>query len=161
MSLTSILEAGRRDLLDATAGLTGDIRPSAGWSVFECIEHVIIAEERYLSWLAEGKPIAPQRDSEKELRLFSTMRSRLTKVQTPEPFLPKGRFDSLAEALAAFTEVRDRSVAAVLGLGAGIYSVAVRHPRFGDMNGAELVNLMDGHARRHAEQIREIVEGGA
>lgn len=161
MSLISILEAGRRDFVEATDGLAGDVRPHSGWSVLECIEHVIMAEERYLRWLTEGKRILPERDSEKELRLFSMMRSRLTKVQTPEPFQPRGRFDSLAEALVGFHGIRDRSVQAVRELGNDIYAVSARHPRFGDMNGAELVQLMDGHARRHAEQIREVIEGVA
>jgi putative hydrolase of the HAD superfamily len=157
MSLVSILEAGRRDFLEATAGITSDIRPRSGWSVFECIEHVIMAEERYLSWLAEGKPIAPQRDSDKELRLFSMMRSRLTKVQTPEPFRPKGRFVSLAEALTEFGSVRDRSVHAVRDLADNIYCVAATHPRFGEMNGAELVQLMDGHAIGGSSVIRAVI----
>lgn len=161
MSLISILESGRRDFVEATDGLTADIRPRGGWSVLECIEHVIMAEERYLLWLTEGKRIAPQRDAEKELRLFSMMRSRLAKVQTPDPFQPRGRFDSLAAALAGFNEIRDQSVQAVRELDGEIYSVSARHPRFGDMNGAELVQMMDGHARRHAEQIREVIEGAA
>lgn len=159
MSLISILETGRRDFLEASEGLSADVRPPSGWSVLECIEHVIMAEERYLLWLKEGRRVAPERDSERELRLFSMMRSRLTKVQTPEPFVPKGRFASLDAARAGFNEIRDRSVQSVRDLGDEIYSVSARHPRFGDMNGAELVQLMDGHARRHAEQIREVIEG--
>ncbi len=158
MSLISILEAGRRDFLDATSGLSSDIRPRSGWSVVECVEHVITAEDRYLSWILNGQPIEPRRDAEKELRLFAILRSRLTKVETPEVYRPTGRFDSLQAALAGFKEVRDRSVQLARERGDAIYSVGVAHPHFGEMNGAEMMQLMDGHARRHAEQIREIIE---
>ena len=158
MSLVSILEHGRRDFVEATSGVTSDVRPRSGWSVLECIEHVIIAEERYLSWLRNGTPVEPRRDSEKELRLFAIARSRLEKRETPEPFRPIGRFKSIEAALAGFNELRDRSVQAVRDIGDGIYSVAATHPRFGEMNGAEVVQLMDAHARRHSEQVREILE---
>jgi len=161
MSLISVLEAGRRDFLDATRDLSPQQaaeRPRGGWSVLECIEHVVIAEQRYLDWLADGDPIAPDRDSEKELRLFSIMRSRLTKVETPDPLRPAGCFPSLDQALAAFNAVRDRSLQLVRDRGESIYAVSASHPYFGAMNGAEWMQMADGHARRHADQIREICE---
>ena len=159
MNLVSILEAGRRDFLDAVREIPvaqTSTRPnSGGWSVLECIEHVVTVENRYLEWLENGTEITPQRDSEKELRLLSLMRSRLNKVQTPEPMRPSGRFASLDAALAGFDAVRNRSVAMARERGNGLYSVGACHPYFGDVNGVELINMIDGHARRHADQIRE------
>jgi len=162
MSLLSILEAGRRDFLSATQDISStqaSAKPAPGeWSVLECIEHVVTVEGRYLDWIADGTSIAPQRDAEKEMRLFTVIRSRLTKVKTPEVFSPLGHFKSLADALAAFKTIRDRSVQVVQERGEGLYAIGARHPRFGEMNGAEVVHLIDGHARRHADQIREIYE---
>ena len=37
-----------------------------------------------------------------------------------------------------------------------LYSVSIEHARFGVMNGVELLHTIAGHARRHAEQIREV-----
>ncbi len=162
MSLISILEAGRRDFLSATQDIVAaqaSAKPALGaWSVLECIEHVVTVEGRYLDWIADGTSITPQRDAEKEMRLFTMIRSRLTKVKTPEVFSPLGRFDSLAAVLAEFKTIRDRSVQVVQERGEGLYAIGARHPRFGEMNGVELVHLIDGHARRHADQIREICE---
>lgn len=163
MSLLSILEAGRRDFLDATL----DISPQQAsvravprcWSVLECIEHVVIVEDRYLGWISDGTPITPMRNPDKELRLFTTIRSRLTRAEASEAIWPVGRFASLAAALAAFKAVRDRSVQLVEERGESLYSIGARHPYFGDLNGAELIQLIDGHARRHADQIRETREG--
>lgn len=159
MSLVSILEAGRRDFLDATSDISPEqasARPVAGrWSVLECIEHLIIVEDCYLGWISNGTPNAPQRNSDKELRLFTTIRCRLTKVEAPDVVRPVGRFDSLAVALAEFRAVRDRSVQLVEERGESLYSIGAKHPYFGDVNGVELIQLIDGHARRHADQIRD------
>jgi uncharacterized protein YjbI with pentapeptide repeats len=163
MSLVAMLEDGRRDFLDAARDVSEEqasARPSReSWSVLECIEHVVAVEDRYLGWISGGTAIARQRDTEKESRLFTIIRSRLTKVLAPEVFCPQGRFDSLSAALGAFTAVRDRSVQVVQEHGAELYSIGAKHPFFGDVNGAELIYLIDGHARRHADQIRETLEG--
>jgi hypothetical protein len=162
MNLVSILEAGRRDFLDATADISSkqaSARPAPGcWTVLECIEHVVIVEDRYLGWISNGTSITPQRNPDKELRLFTTIRSRLTKVEASEVVWPVGRFNLLAVALAEFTAVRDRSVQLVEERGESLYSIGARHPYFGELNGVELIQLIDGHARRHADQIREIRE---
>jgi hypothetical protein len=160
--LVYILEQGRLDFMDAVDGISQEqarARPTPGcWSVLECIEHVVIVEDRFLSWILDGSQIAPQPDSDKELRLFSTIRSRLTKFQAPEPVLPQGRYRTLEEAVAAFQAARDRSVQFVKDRGEPLYAIGAKHPYFGDVNGAEMIQLIDGHARRHAEQIRETCE---
>jgi hypothetical protein len=158
VGLVSILQAGRRDFLDA-ASVLSTLKPRSGWSVLECVEHVVVVEERHLEWIVSATEITPKRDAEKEARLFSMMRSRLTKVEAPEVFLPHGRFTTIEAALAAFQAARDSMVEAVRERGDAIYARGVNHPYFGDVNGAELVQLADGHARRHAEQIREVCEG--
>ena len=162
MSLIAMLEAGRRDFLEATSAISPEqasAKPAPGrWSVLECFEHVIAVEERYLDWISAATAVAPQRSIDKELRLFTTIRSRLTKVEAPEVVRPKGRFDSLGAALAEFRAIRDRSILVVREQGDALYSLGATHPYFGEVNGVELVHLMDGHARRHADQIRETWE---
>jgi len=162
MSLISILESGRRDLLEATRDISTElvsVKPTPqSWSVLECIEHVVVVEYRFLGWIANGTPVTPQPDTDKEIRLFTTVRSRATKVEAPAVVHPQGRFQTLPAALAEFEAVRNRTIQVVQDRGDLLYSVGVTHPRFGNMNGAELIHLMDGHARRHAEQIRETCE---
>ena len=162
MSLISVLEAGRADFLDATSAVTpahAGNRPAADrWSVLECIEHVIAVESRYLNWIETGPAIPPRRDPDKELRLFTTVRNRLTKVLTRDVFHPHNRLISLEAAIAEFTAVRDRTVQVVRERAEEIYAVGTTHPYFGNVNGAELIQLIDGHARRHADQIRETSE---
>ncbi|MEP6962633.1 MAG: DinB family protein [Acidobacteriota bacterium] len=159
MSLTSTLEAGRKDFLEAVHEISAahaSTKPSpTAWCVLEIVEHVAFVEGRFQGWIANGAEVAPDRNSDKELSLFSQVRSRLTKVEAPEAVRPTGRFATLEEALAEFNAARDRSIQLVTDRADSLYSIGVKHPRFGDMNGAELVHIIDGHARRHAEQIRE------
>ena len=81
---------------------------------------------------------------------------RATRVQAPETAQPAGRFASLAEALKEFDAVRASSVAFAASQGAGLYSIAARHPFFGPLNGAEAMLLMAAHSRRHAAQMLEV-----
>lgn len=155
----NLLEAGRRSFLEAVAEVSPALanrRPNLGsWTVLEVIEHVVLVESRYLSWLAEGEGDAPPRDGDNEMRLFLMIRNREEKRQAPDAVWPSGRFKSLEEAVAAFHEVRDRALAMVDD---SLHTLAVKHPFFGRVNGGELMQLIDGHARRHAEQVQEIVE---
>jgi len=166
MRLIEILEAGRKDFLDATRDIPPEhssAKPSPeSWSVLECIEHVVTVESRCLDWISVGAAGASERGSEpnpeKETRIFTTVRSRLTKVKAPEVVSPRGRFDTMSAALVEFKAVRDRCVQMVEERGTSLYSVGANHPFFGNLNGVELVHFIDGHARRHADQIRETRE---
>jgi hypothetical protein len=160
MSLIELLESGRQDVLDAVDGLTeGDAlaKPSPDrWSVLECMEHVVIVEERFQGWLENGPAIPSVPKPENESRLFNMVTDRSSRVTAPEAVVPSGRFLALKEALLAFNAARDRSVSLVKEHGDALYTIGARHGRFGELNGVEVVHLMAGHARRHAAQIREL-----
>ena len=136
--LIAALEAGRRDFLDAVRGVPPDLLPlpppDGRWSVVTCIEHVVAFEYRYSCWIRDGEFVEVRRDAEKELRLFSMMRSRLTRLETADLLRPR--------------QIRER--------GDCLYSVGVKHPYLGMVNGAEIVAMIDAHARRHADQIPEM-----
>jgi uncharacterized damage-inducible protein DinB len=127
------------------------------WSVIDCVEHIVIAEGRFLGWLEnqEGLPVPPA-DREKEAKLLAGVASRATRVQAPEAARPTGRFATLADALDEFDTIRARSIAFAEKQGAGLYTLAAKHSFFGPVNGAEVVCLMAAHSRRHAAQIHEI-----
>ena len=161
--VVAVLEDGRQDFLSATQGLSDAqaATPPAPerWSVLECMEHIVIVEERFLGWLDAGKPLEkPAPDREKEISLMARVMDRSTRAQAPEVVRPQGRWATLAAATGAFNAIRDRSVRTARERGAGLYAVAVEHPRFGPMNGIELLHVIAGHARRHAQQIGETRE---
>lgn len=164
MTLISELEAGRQDVVGSVAALSdaqAGTKPAPGrWSPLDCLEHLVIVEERFLGWIANGSVIdAPQPSREKESELGAAIVDRSNKAQAPEAVVPSGRYQTVAEAVDAFNRVRDLSVRIAQERGDALYAVGVKHPRFGEMNGAELLHLMSGHGRRHAAQIREAVQG--
>jgi hypothetical protein len=159
--IVKCLVDSRADFRAAAEGVSeaqASVRPEPGrWSVLECVEHIVIAEGRFLGWLQN--PVAdpaPPMDKEKEAKLLLGVSGRSQRVNAPEPVHPTGRFATLAEALVQFDAVRANSIEFAESSGAGLYSVAAKHPFFGAVNGAEVMVLIAAHARRHAAQIREI-----
>ncbi len=159
-SLIDVLEDGRRQLLAAASGLTdvtAAARPAADrWSVLECLEHLVSVEHRFLGLAQNGDTYETLRiDPAREQSLANGMLDRSTRRQAPDGLQPTGRFQSVADALAAFGEARDTSVRFVQDRGDGLYAIRVSHPRFGEVNGIEVIHLMNAHALRHVAQIRE------
>ena len=162
-SLVDLLEDGRQQLLNSVSGLTdraAAARPAGDrWSVLECLEHVASVEHRFLSFAGTGDTYdAPRIDPARERDLATQVVDRSTRRPAPEAVVPTGRFHSVAAALAAFNEARDTSVRFAQDQGDRLYTIKAAHPRFGELNGAELLHLIVGHALRHVAQIRETRE---
>jgi hypothetical protein len=159
-SLVDSLENGRQQLLECVSGLTDHAaaaRPAADrWSVLECLEHIASVEHRFLSFAGTGDTYdAPRIDPERERDLAKQVVDRSTRRTAPESVVPTGRFQSVAAALAACNEARDTTVRFAQYQGDRLYMIKAAHPRFGELNGVELVHLIVGHALRHLAQIRE------
>lgn len=158
--LLAVLKDSRQEVLTAVHGLSdeqaGKKPAPERWSALDCLEHISTVEDRFLGWIAHGTAQDPAPDDKREKSLLMMIMDRTTKVQAPEAVIPSGRFGSLAEAVAAFEAARERSLQIARARGAELYSIKVKHPRFGEMNGAELMHIMAGHGRRHAAQIQEV-----
>jgi len=154
------LERGREEFLAALTGMSeAEARRRADperWSVLDCVEHVAFVENRFLGWLRDARKLdAPRIDKHKEAGLSARVPDRSTRVKAPEAVVPSGRYATLEQALAEFNAARTRSIHIAAEQGDALYSLATEHPRFGPVNGVELMVIIAGHARRHAEQIRE------
>jgi hypothetical protein len=158
--VVQVLEDSRKAFNEAAGGLSesqAGTSPAAGrWSVLQCVEHVTTVEERFLGWLERaGRVESPSIDPKKEADLLARVTNRTTRAEAPEQVRPSGRFSSLAEAVAGFNAARTRTIAYATERAADLPALDCQHPRFGAMNGRELCMVIAGHARRHAEQIRE------
>jgi hypothetical protein len=136
IDILQCLKDSRADFLAAAEGLSEEqakTAPTPGrWSVTECIEHVVLAETRFVGWLRT--PIAepaPPANKEKEAMILSRVVARATPIQAPEPVQPTGRFATYAEALAEFEAIRAQSIQFVESHGEGLYSLAAKHPFLG------------------------------
>jgi len=159
--LVEALEKSRQEFQAAAADVSEEharAKPEPGrWSVLECVEHVTVVEERFLGRLEAAPRLeSPRVDKEKEAELAVRVPNRTTKAEAPEPVRPTGRFSSLAEALDQFHAARDRTIRFTQDRAGDLHWLALEHPRFGPLNGAEFIVLIAGHARRHAAQIQEV-----
>ena len=111
------------------------MRPApAQWSVLDCVEHIVVAEGRFLGWLQNpSADEAPPMDKPKEAKLLLGVASRSQRVNAPEPVHPTGRFATLAEALAQFDATRANSIRFAESAGAGLYSLAAKHADLGEL----------------------------
>jgi hypothetical protein len=136
---------------DASAAPSADC-----WSVLQCAEHVVAVEERFFDKLQTAERTeTPQPDAQREAGLAARITNRSTKAVAPEWVQPRGRFATLDEAAAQFNVTRDRSIRYAEEHSDELYGLSIEHPRFGKLNGVELLVIMAGHAQRHAAQIRE------
>ncbi|HXP85066.1 MAG TPA: DinB family protein [Bryobacteraceae bacterium] len=160
--IVDLLESGRAELVAAAAGLSeahAKTRPAPDrWSVLECIEHVTFVEGRFLGRLEEspaGDPVAP--DQAKEAAIIARALDRTNRFNAPEAIHPTGKYASVAEALAAFHAMRDRSVQFAAQQGPRLYALSTTHPVMGVLNGAEALILIASHGRRHTAQMHEAI----
>jgi len=148
------MHAVLRGISEEQAGVS----PAPGrWSVLECLEHITFVEGRFLERLQAPPAVAPPPpDQSKEERLAHMVVDRSSPAQAPEIARPSGRFNSLAQALEAFNQARTQTIKYAAETGDRVYSACWEHPRFGVLNGGEILVLIANHARRHGEQIREV-----
>jgi hypothetical protein len=157
--LIQMLIDSQRELNEAAAGFTeaeGAATPQAGgWSALQCVEHVTFVEERFLGRIAAAAPSetpGPNRRTE----LAAKLTNREARAEAPEVAQPKGRFATLAEALAAFNDVRVRTLEMAKQRAHELSTLELDHPRFGKMDGVGMMVVIAGHSRRHADQIRTL-----
>ena len=158
--LIARLQQGRNRYLCAFHGVLDSSsawrRTPGTWSILECAEHVAVAEEQMLrAW--EKLAAAGTSDPAKDAIILALAHDRVRKAKAPQLSEPKGRCESLFEALERFRAARDRTLQY-----AGSVSVeelrakVVPHPLVGTLNGYQLLMLMAVHPERHALQVEEI-----
>jgi hypothetical protein len=130
------------------------------WSIFECAEHVVIAESGMFRGIREGTPVTEPglADADREKRLRAAAADRNRKWVAPELVRPSGRFASLAEATAQFVERRERTIRWVESCPEDLRTLSTLHPAAGRITCHECLWVLIAHPVRHAEQIREIRE---
>ncbi len=159
--LVQTLERSREEFNALIAGVSdthAKAKPDPErWSILECVEHVAVVEGRFLGMLQEApRSETPRVDKEREAQLAVMVPNRETKAQAPEQARPTGRFATLADAVAEFNAARDRSIHFAQERAGELHSMTLQHRRFGPANGAEFMQIVAGHSRRHGAQIREL-----
>lgn len=162
----SALHASRKQLLDATAGLSRaqwSFKPSpAAWSIAEVVEHLALLEAQFPQIVAEAlkNPAAAEKKlknpREADAKLLAMLPDRTNKAQAPEPFRPSGKFKDGAASVAAFRAARDKTLVTMRTSQEPLREHFRKHPALGDLDAYQWFLMIAGHTERHVNQILEV-----
>jgi hypothetical protein len=158
------LEKSKKDFLASIAGVTAaqwKFKPAPEvWSVAECAEHIILAED-YLLGAAQGmlKTPAVERPetstAEQDKKIVVMIGDSSHKARDPEMIGPSAKFPTPADAAKEFTARRDKSLDYARTTTDELRVHASKGP-IGTMDAYQLLLLMAVHTGRHTDQIREV-----
>ncbi len=158
------LEKSKKDFLASIDGLTETqwtFKPAPDvWSVAECSEHIILAED-FIRGSAQAmlKSPAVERpetsNSEQDQKIVGMVEDRSHKAKAPGPIVPSGKFATPADAAKEFTARRDKSLDYARTTTDELRVHVTKGP-VGTMDAYQLLLLMASHTGRHTEQIREV-----
>lgn len=131
------------------------------WSVAECVEHLTISENMFNGMLqgALKEPANPaMRDSVTmpDEKLIEFISVRDTKVKTPEPFEPSGKYGTHEETLNAFTAKRKEHIEFINTTEDDLRNHYGKLP-FATIDGLQIILFMSGHTERHVKQMEEVM----
>ena len=129
------------------------------WSVAEVVEHLCLVEGAVMKGIKAKLDQPPAKVS--FLRKFFPMRIvslRVKRLQAPKYVQPSHDLPPVDELLEKFDALRANTKEICLKEGERLSNVCLKHPYFGDMDGAAAVSMIAFHEQRHLKQIREIVK---
>ncbi len=159
------LELSKKNLLASIDGLTEaqwKFKPAANvWSVEECAEHLILAEEfifneamRVLKTPAVPRPV--NSNAEFDRQFAAGVQDRSHKLTAPEPITPSGtKYATPADAAREFTARRDKTIAYVKSTENELRGHVGPGPA-GQMDAYQFILLIAAHSGRHTQQIQEV-----
>jgi|SRR5579863_5212331 hypothetical protein len=158
------LEKSKKDFLSSIDGLTAaqwKFKPSPEvWSVAECAEHIILAED-FLNGFAMSTLKSPAVErpatstAEQDQKLVAMIGDRSHKAKAPEPIVPSGKFATPTDAAAEFTARRDKNLEYARTTTDELRVHSAKGP-LGTMDSYQILLLLATHTGRHTAQIREV-----
>jgi len=160
------LSESRDNILRSTRGLSREqlhFKPGPDrWSVAECLEHLIMVENRRigegmaaaLKQPLDGSKLSAYQGRDEEL--VRLIENRAERAQAPEPVRPAGRLPD-DRLLQEFEAVRKRTSDFVATADADLRKHFSPHPRFGDLDCYQWLLLIAAHSARHRAQIEEVI----
>ena len=150
-------------MLDVLNGVTEDTaarHPAPGrWSILDCVEHVIFAEDYLLAQIMTATHLdAPLRNEKRETAIPARGLDRSRVIECPDLAKPSGRFPTIRDALQQFLASRMSTMSFVESCTADLRSQSIPHPLFGDVSCYEALLMIAVHSLRHTKQIEECRE---
>jgi hypothetical protein len=158
------LETTKKNLLASIHGLTSaqwKFKPApAVWSVEECAEHIILAEDYIFGFSQQvlKSPVVArpaESDADHDRQLVARIEDRSKKATAPEAITPSGKFETPADAAREFVARRDKTIAYVKSSDDPL-RVHVADGPAGKMDGYQVLLLLVAHSARHTAQLKEV-----
>ena len=158
------LENSKKEMLASIQGLSAaqwTFKPAPeAWSVQECAEHIILAEnfifggaQQILKTPVVERPALS--NEEVDRKIVAGVEDRSHKVKAPEAIVPSGKFATPEDAAREFTARRDKTIAYVTTTTDDL-RVHVGPGPAGPMDAYQFLLLLAAHSARHTAQIREV-----
>ena len=162
---TKFLKQTKEGVSEAVKGLSDaqlKFKPAEDkWSVEECLKHIAITEQMLWGMLESNlkQPATPEKRTEVKMSdedVIKKIEDRSKKGKTMDPGKPENTpFKSAAEALASFTESRDKLIDYVKNTGEDLRNHISAMP-FGSLDGYQFILFISAHTNRHTQQIDEV-----
>jgi hypothetical protein len=158
------LETSKANMLASIQGLSEaqwKFKPAPQvWSVAECAEHIILAEDFIFSGAQKvlqtpAVPRPAKSNGEVDHALVAAILDRSKKATAPEAIVPSGKFATPEDAAREFTARRDKTIAYVKET-ADELRVHVADGPAGQMDAYQFLLLLSAHSGRHTLQIKEV-----
>jgi len=128
------------------------------WSIAECAEH-IAESETFIRGFIEKAVFAggakATAEAKKDDQILKFIVDRSQKFQAPEPLKPTRKYNTPADALAAFNASRATNIG-LIKTRDDLRDVAGMHPEFKEVDGYGWFLFLSGHTMRHTAQIEEV-----
>lgn len=160
----ALLARSRTAVLKAVEGVTDDQarwRPAPErWSILDYIEHLAVSDDALVALVKQSLDSPAHAETEEE-RKAREQKLRETAIprgvnKAPPHLKPVARFDSLADAVAAFLAARERTVEFAQSTTEDLRSHFTAHPVLGKMDGYQWLCGNARHAESHAAHVVEI-----
>jgi hypothetical protein len=158
------LEQSKKEMIASIQGVTAaqwKFKPApAVWSVAECAEHIILAEDYIFSGsqaTLKAPPVArlESANAEHDRGLVAAIKDRSKKATAPEPITPADKFATPDDAIREFSARRDKTIAYVKNTNDALRVHSIDGP-LGKMDSYDFLLLLAAHSSRHTAQIREV-----
>ena len=158
------LESTKKAMLASIQGVSAEqwsFKPAPTvWSVKECAEHIILAEDYLFGAVQQilKSPAVPRPEKSNEQVdhiIVEKVQDRSQKATAPEPITPTGKFATPEEAAKEFTVRREKTIAYVKSTDDPL-RVHVAPSPAGSMDAYQFLLLLASHSARHTAQIREV-----
>lgn len=135
---------------------------SSRWSIYQCVEHIALAESFILGFEQSGMKGAATPEKRSEIKytpdqIIKILTDRSHKAQAPEPIKPDKQFADTKAALQAFLARRDSTIDYLRTTQDDLKDHLIQTPFLGTLDCYDMLIFIAGHSERHTLQVEEVM----